>query len=52
LIDAHASMSVPSTVEWSSLMSRADRACRTISPRNFFATSCASSRSRFFENVE
>ena len=50
--EAHASISVPSTVKCSSDRRFAERACERTFSKNFFATSEASSRSWFWENVE
>src|SRR3546814_7334987 len=47
LCDAHASISVPSTVKCSSDSRSRRRACASTAPRNLAATSPSSSRSRF-----
>src|SRR3546814_15059369 len=47
LCDAHASISVPSTVKCSSDSSSRRRACASTAPRNLAATSPSSTRSRF-----
>jgi hypothetical protein len=51
-IDAHASISVPSTEKCSLDRSFVTRGCESTAARNFAAMSPSSSRSRFFEKVE
>jgi len=52
LIDAHASISVPSTEKCSLDNSRFTFGCASTADKNFAAISPSSSRSRFFENTE
>src|SRR5665213_3031953 len=52
LREAHASISVPSTLKCSSESSSRERASRTTASKNFRATSSPASRSRFLLNVE
>jgi hypothetical protein len=52
LSDAHASISVPSTVKCSSLVSLSSRASATTVRKNSPATSCSSKRARLRLKVE
>src|SRR3954464_13881709 len=51
-IDAHASMSVPSTVKWSADISLAPLACDTTSSKKRLATSASINRSLFLAKTE
>src|SRR5271155_2036906 len=51
LSEAQASISVPSTVKWSSLISPRSCACPTILAKNSRATSCSNNRARLREKL-